>query len=165
MIMRKTVVAVSLSIVSSLSFAAGENNVGSCGWGTKIFTGQSGIFPQALAGITNGTFGNQTFAVSSGTSGCTQDGSVSSNWKTAAFIDGNKEKLARDLSRGSGESLDSLVALLGVEQQDRARFVQVTRDNLDRIFPSATASTDEIRAGLRTVLSTDQGLAAYSARV
>lgn len=165
MIMRKTVVAVSLSVVSSLSFAAGENNIGSCGWGTKIFTGQSGIFPQALAGITNATFGNQTFAVSSGTSGCTQDGTVSSNWKTAAFIDGNKEKLARDLSRGSGESLDSLVALLGVEQQDRARFVQVTRDNLDRIFPSATASTDEIRAGLRTVLNTDQGLAAYSARV
>lgn len=165
MIMRKAVVAVSLSIVSSLSFAAGENNVGSCGWGTKIFTGQSGVMPQAFAGITNGTFGNQTFAVSSGTSGCTQDGTVSSSWQTAAFIDGNKEKLARDLSRGSGESLDSLVALLGVQQQDRARFVQVARDNLDRIFPSATASTDEIRAGLRTVLSADQGLAAYSARV
>jgi len=165
MIMRKTVVAVSLSIVSSLSFAAGENNVGSCGWGSKLFIGESGIFPQALAGITNGTFGNQTFAISSGTSGCTQDGTVSSNWQTAAFIDGNKEKLARDLSRGSGESLDSLVALLGVEQQDRARFVQVTRDHLANIFPSATASTDEIRAGLRSVLSADKSLAAYSARV
>lgn len=163
--MRTTVLALSLSLASSMALAAGENNVGSCGWGTKLFTGQSGIFPQAFAGITNGTFGNQTFAVSSGTSGCTQDGTVSSNWKTAAFIDGNKEKLARDLSRGSGESLDSLVALLGVEQQDRARFVQVARDNLDRIFPSATASTDDIRSGLRTVLSADQSLAAYSARV
>ncbi|MEO8040041.1 MAG: DUF3015 family protein [Betaproteobacteria bacterium] len=165
MIMRKTLIAVSLSIASTLSIAAGENNVGSCGWGTKIFTGQSGVFPQALAGITNGTFGNQTFAISSGTSGCTQDGTVASSWQTAAFIDGNKEKLARDLSRGSGESLDSLVALMGVEQQDRARFVQVARDNLARIFPSSSASTDEIRAGLREVLSADQSLAVYSARV
>ncbi|MBX9962905.1 MAG: DUF3015 domain-containing protein [Burkholderiales bacterium] len=165
MIMRKTVVAVSLTIVSGLALAAGENNVGSCGWGSKLFDGQSGIFPQALAGITNGTFGNQTFAVSTGSSGCTQDGTVKSGWQTAAFIDGNKEKLARDMSRGSGESLDSLAAVLGVEEKDRARFVQVTRDNLAIIFPSSTATTDEIRTGLRAVLNTDRDLAAYSARV
>lgn len=165
MIMRKTVVAASLSIASSLALAAGENNVGSCGWGSKLFDGQSGIFLQAFASITNGTFGNQTFGVSSGTSGCTQDGAVKSGWQTAAFIDGNKEKLARDMSRGSGESLDSLAAVLGVDEKDRARFVQVTRANLAVIFPSATATTDEIRTGLRAVLNADRDLAAYSTRV
>ena len=65
------------------AMAAGENNIGSCGWGAKLFDGQQGVAPQVLGATTNGTFGNQTFAITSGTSGCTQDGAVKSNWKTA----------------------------------------------------------------------------------
>ncbi|MCW5623635.1 MAG: DUF3015 domain-containing protein [Burkholderiales bacterium] len=162
---RHCLVALTIAALPFSALAAGENNIGSCGWGSKVFAGQSGIAPQVLGATTNGTFGNQTFAITSGTSGCTQDGAVSTTWQTAAFIDGNKEKLARDLSRGNGESLDSLAQLLGVEEQDKARFVQATRDNIDRIFPTADASTDDIRAGLRAVLGSDAKLGAYTARI
>lgn len=164
-VIRATMIAAALCAAPILAHAAGENNVGSCGWGSKLFEGQSGIFPQALAGITNGTFGNQTFAVSTGSSGCTQDGAVSSNWKTAMFIDGNKERLARDMSRGSGESLDTLAKLLGVKEEHKSQFVRATRENFGRIFPSATATTDEIRVGLIQVLSSEKGLSSYSARI
>lgn len=157
---------VSLAVAAPLgAMAASQNNIGTCGWGSKLFDGQSGIAPQVLAVTTNGTFGNQTFGISSGTSGCTQDGAVSSTWKTAMFIDGNKDKLARDMSRGSGESLDSLARLLGVDDQHKARFVALTRGNVGRIFPAADASTDDIRAGLRAVMAEDQALAAYTARI
>ena len=139
------------------------NNVGSCGWGSKLFDGQSGVVPQGLAGITNGIFFNQTFGVSFGTSGCTQDGTVRSTWKTSMFIDGNKERLARDMSVGSGESLDSLAHLLGVEAADRAAFNRVARDNMQRIFPSDNAATDQILSVLRNVLSADAQLARYTA--
>lgn len=158
-------VAVLLAALPLTTLAAGENNVGSCGWGSKVFDGQSGLAPQVLAATTNGTFGNQTFAITSGTSGCTQDGAVKSGWQTAMFIDGNKSRLARDMSRGSGESLDALAKLLGVGEQDKARFAALTRDNVARIFPSADASTDEIRAGLRAVLAADASLAAYTAQI
>lgn len=157
---------VSLAVAAPLGvLAAPQNNIGTCGWGSKLFDGQSGIAPQVLAVTTNGTFGNQTFGISSGTSGCSQDGAVSSTWKTAMFIDGNKDKLARDMSRGSGESLDSLARLLGVDDQHKARFVALTRGNVGRIFPAADASTDDIRAGLRAVMAEDQALAAYTARI
>jgi hypothetical protein len=112
---------------------------------------------------TNGTFGNQTFGITSGTSGCTQNGTVSSNWRTALFIDGNKEKLARDMSVGSGEALDSLAHLLGVESQDRVAFNRVAKDNMARIFPSHEASTQEIATALRQVLASDAQLSRYSA--
>jgi hypothetical protein len=147
-----------------MAMAAGDN-VGACGPGSRLFEGQSGIAPQVLAITTNEFAGINTFAMSSGTSGCSQDGKVSSNWKTAAFIDSNKDRLARDLSRGNGESLDSLAQLLGVKDQDKAAFVRTTRDNMARIFPSAQASTDDIRAGLREVLAADSALAGYAARV
>jgi hypothetical protein len=140
--------------------AAGENNIGSCGWGAKLFDGQSGIAPQVLAVTTNGTFGNQTFAITSGTSGCTQDGSVRSNWKTALFIDGNKEMLARDMSVGSGETLDSLAHLMGVESQDRVAFNRVAKENLWKIF--SADSTSDIVANFRQVLAQDAQLARYT---
>jgi len=120
--MKKLVAAAAIAALFPAVALAQQNNVGSCGWGSKLMDGQSGVFPQALAGITNGTSGNQTFGVSTGTSGCTQDGTVRSTWKTAMFIDGNKERLARDMSVGNGEALESLAHLLGVEQVDRPAF-------------------------------------------
>ncbi|HWI37931.1 MAG TPA: DUF3015 domain-containing protein [Burkholderiales bacterium] len=158
--MKKLLIAVAIALPAS-AMAAGENNIGNCGWGSKLFDGQSGIAPQVLGATTNGTFGNQTFAITSGTSGCTQDGAVKSNWKTALFIDGNKEMLARDMSVGSGETLDSLAHLMGVESQDRAAFNRVAKENLWKIF-SADATAD-IMANFRQVLAADAQLARYTA--
>ena len=160
--MKKILAVVAVAAVFPMSaMAAGENNIGSCGWGSKLFDGQQGIAPQVLAVTTNGTFGNQTFGITFGTSGCTQDGAVRSNWKTALFIDGNKEMLARDMSVGSGETLDSLAHLMGVESQDRAAFNQIAKENLWKIF--AADSTADIMANFRQVLSANEQLARYTA--
>ncbi len=158
--MKKLCVVAVLAAFPALAMA---DNVGQCGWGSKLLAGQKGIAPQVLAVTTNGTFGNQTFGITSGTSGCTQDGAVSSNWRTSLFIDGNKEKLARDMSTGSGETLDSLAHLIGVESQDRVAFNRAAKDNLARIFPSHEASTQEIATALREVLASDAQLSRYSA--
>ncbi len=152
-------------LVAPLSAMAAGNNIGTCGWGSKVFDGQSGIAPQVLAATTNGTFGNQTFGITFGTSGCTQDGAVSSSWKTAAFIDGNKAKLARDMSRGKGETLDALAKVMGVADADKAHFYTTTKQNFDRIFPSDQADTQAVLDGLKQVVASDERLAAYTARI
>ena len=154
-----TVVAIA-ALFPAAAMAAGENNVGACGWGSKLFQNESGLAPQVLAATTNGTFGNQTFGITSGTSGCTQDGAVKSNWRTALFIDGNRDALARDMSVGSGEALDSLAHLMGVEAQDRVAFNRAAKDNLARIF--AKDATPEIMAALRQILADDAQLARYT---
>lgn len=165
--MKKLVLAVATiaisSAVSGTAMAAGENNIGSCGWGSKLFDGQSGVLMQSLGATTNGTLWNQTFGITSGTSGCTQDGVVKSNWRTAMFIDGNKEKLARDMSVGHGETLDALASLLGVREEDKATFQTTTRENFDRIFVPGNASGEQILASLKQVLSERSELVTYSA--
>ena len=159
--MKKLLAVVSVAALFPMTaMAAGENNIGNCGWGSKLFDGQSGIAPQVLAVTTNGTFGNQTFGITSGTSGCTQDGAVKSNWKTALFIDGNKDALARDMSVGSGETLDSLAHLMGVQAQDRAAFNQAAKQNMARIF--SNDATPEIMAALRQVLADNAQLSRYT---
>jgi hypothetical protein len=150
--MKKLVAVAAVAALFPAIAVAQQNNIGSCGWGSKVFDGQSGLAPQVLGATTNGTFGNQTFGITSGTSGCTQDGAVRSTWKTAMFIDGNKETLARD----------SLAHLLGVEAADRAAFNRIARDNMQRIFPRDNAETEQVVAALREVLMSDAKLARYT---
>lgn len=147
------------------AFAQAADNVGQCGWGSKLMDGNQGIAPQVLAVTTNGTSGNQTFGITSGTSGCTQDGVVRSNWKTAMFIDKNMNKLAYDMSAGQGESLDTLAALIGVDASDKAAFAAATKANFGTIFASASSSSEDVRAALKSVLASDAQLSKYSANV
>ena len=162
--MKKIIIAAVLFVVPAIAFAA-NNNVGSCGWGSKAFEGQSGVAPQVFAATTNGTSGNQTFGISSGTLGCTQDGTVTSTWKTSMFIDGNKERLARDMSIGNGETLDTLAHLIGVQDQHRAKFNRAMQENLSRIFPSENVATEQIVVALKDVLASDRELAQYAASI
>lgn len=156
---------VAFAFVGLFPLAASADNIGQCGWGSKVFDGQSGVAPQVLAATTNGTSGNQTFGISSGTSGCTQDGVVRSSWRTAMFIDGNKEKLARDMSVGQGETLDSLAQLLGVEEVHKPAFFAATKHNFARIFAARNDSTDEIAASLKRVLAEHESLSIYSTAI
>ena len=150
------------SVFSSTAMAQ-QNNIGSCGWGSKLFDGQKGVFPQVLAVTTNGTSGNQTFAISSGTSGCSQSGVVSSSWKTAMFIDSNMNKLAKDMSAGEGESLVSLASLMGIGEQDRPAFYAETKANFAQIFPKSDVSSKEVAASLKNVLANNAALSKYVA--
>ena len=53
-------------MIAAGSSAMAQNNVG-CGWGSAVFNGQRGVAPQVLADTTNGTSGNATFGMTSGT--------------------------------------------------------------------------------------------------
>lgn len=159
---KKLVVAAAIAVLPVSAMAA---NVGECGWGSKLFDGQQGLAPQVLAVTTNGTSGNQTFGISSGTSGCTQNGVVRSSWKTAMFIEKNKTKLSQNMSVGHGEALDSLASLMGVSKADKPVFEQVAKENFAKVFPSTDVSTKQVMASLREVLKSNERLSQYATAV
>lgn len=164
--MRKKLVFAAFLAAAALPIGAmAAQNVGECGWGSKLFDGQQGIAPQVLAVTTNGTSGNQTFGISSGTSGCTQSGVVRSNWRTAMFIGNNKTRLSENVSVGHGEALDSLASLMGVSKADKPAFEQVAKANFSKIFPTPDVSTQEVMASLREVLKSNAQLSHYAAAV
>ena len=163
--MKKIILGSLLVSVTAVSAFAEVNNVGTCGWGSKLFEGNDGIAPQVLAVTTNGTFGNQTFAITSGTSGCTQGGVVRSNWKTVMFIEGNKTRLAQDIATGEGESLASLSKVVGVEAQDEQRFAAGVKSNFSNLFPSEEVTAGQVTESLKSILLNDEVLAKYTSRV
>ena len=135
---------------------AQANNVGSCGWGSKLFEGQRGVFAQVLAATTNNTSSN-TFSITTGTSGCTSDGLVTSGWRTAMFIDGTRLALARDAAAGQGETLDALMAVMAVKPADHDYFKSTLKARFATVF-----SNENIAANLKSMLASDTRLAAYA---
>jgi hypothetical protein len=162
---KKLAIAALIFLAPATSFA---DNVGGCGVGAKLFSGSSGLASNVFAVITDGfldmAISLRPFAITSGTSGCSQDGAIKSNWKTAMFIDANKDRLARDMSIGSGETLDSLAHLIGVREDDRATFGRVMQANVFVIFRS-DSSTDDNVVALKQVLRSDRELAQYAASI
>jgi len=80
----------------------------------------------------------------------------------AMFIDGNKKVLARDMSIGSGEALETLAKLIGVSDADKAAFYQAAKNNFARIFTSADVTTEQLMASLKQVLAANSELTQYS---
>ena len=114
--MKKFLAVALLAGASSMSYA--DPDAG-CGLGSALWAGQSGLLPKVLAATTNGIFGNQTFGISTGTLGCSHNGTVSSSVRLTMFTGSNIEKLARDMSVGQGETLNVMADLMGVQAQDK----------------------------------------------
>lgn len=153
--MKKLIVGALILGASTLSFAGTGPG---CGVGTMIWKGQSGIAPHVLAATTNGTFGNQTLGMTTGTLGCQTNQSIQS---MALYLDSNIDKVARDMSRGEGENLDTLAVLIGVEEQDRAHFNSTLRSNFSEIFPTADTTSDQAVSAIVEILEQDPSLSGY----
>lgn len=120
----------SSSSMSSSHSGGGKYGAAGCGLGSIMF-GDSPGFIQVVAATFNSTGGNQTFAITSGTSNC-EDGGGSK--KAELFIIVNKEMLAKDSSRGRGETIENLAALL--ECSNAGSLGTTLQGEYSRIFPN-----------------------------
>ena len=91
-----------------------------------------------MAVTTNGTFGTQTFGISTGTSGCDQNGRISGGTgRLFAFLENNLEQFAVDAARGSGETIETIAALTG---KSADKVSEVVQENFAFIFDSHDVS-------------------------
>lgn len=97
---------------------------------------------QVFAVTTNGTSGNQTFGITSGTSGCAKPAKFVSNDKANEFVAGNMDALALDISNGQGEALTTLATLLNVSNPET--FNTVLQANFDKIYTSENVSSANV---------------------
>ena len=122
----------SADVVSDLS-KPGSYGMGGCGLGSMIFESNT-KGSQILAATTNGSFGTNTFGISSGTSNCTKGGVVAKNREQEAFVEVNMQSLEREAASGGGEYLAALGTLLGCDSGAQPEFFHVVQDNFDTIF-------------------------------
>jgi hypothetical protein len=122
-------------------------------WAQPNFTGSHHIMQQVLAATTNGTFGSQTFGISFGTSGCTNDGVIASNQKVNVFADVNLDRLRQEMAQGQGEYLASLASLIGVPAERQSDFFTLTQEKYSTLFTSEQTTSNEMLVALNQELS------------
>ncbi len=144
------VVAV-LCLVSAAS-AVDPKNTG-CGLGSMAWEGQNGLMSQTAAATTNGTSGNQTFGITSGTSNCEQYKTFTMNEKLNPFVADNLDSLAKDIAKGEGEYLDTMASLMEVDQTQRPQFYALLQKNFSRIYSSPAVTPADVLANISNVAS------------
>lgn len=121
------------------ALAVDRSNVG-CGLGTQVFKDQDGVISHACAATTNGTFGNQTFGITSGTLECNKPASFASNEKLNKFVSDNMDNLAMDIAKGSGEYLTTLAVLMDTPVEGRSDLYHQLQANFSAIYTSETVT-------------------------
>ena len=162
--LRQFIVALGVVAVASqagLAMAANPDTGPGCGLG-KIawadFKNQKNIAPQVLMVTTNGT-GMNTFAISSGTSGCTNDGQVWASERANVFAAINLDNLTQEMAQGKGEHLASLATLMGVPNEQHAAFFALTQERYTALVQDGETSSVALVKTLNDAISKSPVLA------
>lgn len=157
------VVSLSALMLTAVStYADTPKKSAGCGWGNMLFEGQKGLGPYVFASTTNGTLGNATFGMTSGTNGCDTSKPMGYGGHSLLAMNGMLDGIAEDMARGKGEYLDSYSALLGVDQKDQAYFAKVTHAHYGEIFSAHNLSSEQVLSRTLAVMSKDAVLMRYS---
>lgn len=113
------------------SMASGQRMAG-CGLGSMVVEDDS-KWSQVGASLLNGT-GMQSFAISFGTSNCTEDGAVNASREKEAFTEANLADLRKDVAVGSGEYLAALASLYNCQGENSQVFMSKLSESRESIF-------------------------------
>jgi hypothetical protein len=135
-----------------------------CGPGPLIVQKNKGIILQTLGATTNATLlPTQAFAITSGTSGCSNSGIVQQQEiETRMFVVVNYDNLASDMAVAQGQHLETLAGLLGCDGSTYAAFSALTRERLPS-WLDAASSPDAGLQQLKQAMRAQPALASCSA--
>lgn len=105
-----------------------------CGLGSILFN-EEVWWKQVFAATTNGSFGNQTFGITSGTSNCAS-GIFSKTQKQKDYVAANLSSLQREVAQGSGDTVKGFASVFGCPASSYHDFGKYTQSNYNAIFNS-----------------------------
>lgn len=149
--------AAGTTLLAAAAMAASNNDAG-CGVGSLIFKDNTAV-EQVLAATTNGTFGNQTFGITTGTLGCSASGNLQHTSQAQQnFVAANYRNLSREMAAGQGEYLSSLAGMLGCSQTSIGDFGKLTQSNYSALFPTKDSTPEQTLGTLKAELKADPKL-------
>ncbi len=151
--MRKILFISAVVLVSASAANAQSYGTAGCGLGSVVLGNQKG-FAQVLAATLNGIVGNQTFGITSGTLNCGEAATTKMGAKS--FIETNREALAKDISRGQGETVKNLATLAGCT--DASAVGAKLQKSFSAIFPAASTPNEQVSETIISTLQSDKSL-------
>lgn len=167
--LRRVMVFMGVAVMAAqagLSMAANPDTGPGCGLGKVAwgdFKNQKNIGPQSMMWLTNVT-GLASFGISSGTSGCTNDGQVWAQEKVNVFAAMNFENLTQEMAQGNGEHLASLATLMGIPADRHAQFFTLTQVRYTSLMEAGDTSPVAMIKALNETIANTPVLAHASSR-
>ena len=146
--MKKILLSTLAAFALTTTAFAGVNSQTGCGLGAVLIKDDSSALMLALQATTNATSGIQTFGITSGTSGCKKTKFVM-NERASEFVASNMDILAKEISVGHGESLDTLAELL--EVQNTVAFEADLQANYNSIYTSQKVEMSDVLDNIATI--------------
>ena len=163
--MRKKLIGLFLATFLIPAASALADEAAGCGLGKTLWEGQSGLLANVSAATTNGTSGNNTFGMTSGTSGCNADSTVLKEKEQEVFVAVNMDNLSQEMAQGNGEHLRALATLMGCSTSVYSDFAGMTQEKYTVLFNGAETSTLELLSGLKREMSAHPALSAACTRI
>lgn len=155
MLNRKLLIAIAAVGMATAAYAGGQNDSG-CGLGSMLFKEDKPAH-QIVAATTNGSFGNQTFGITTGTIGCTSGGLIKAGKEREVFVATNLRALEREMAAGKGQYATSLGALMGCGA-NTDKFLSFSKARYETLFPSAGVTPKELLENLSREIASDKAL-------
>ena len=153
--MKRTLwVFVAVAGLAAAASAASQNDAG-CGLGAQLFKDNRPV-DQILAATTNGSFGTQTFGITTGTLGCTSGGLIKASKEREVFTATNFRALEQELAAGSGQYEASLAALSGCKAEQFSAFAKA---RYEKLLPSEKTTPAELLNNIDKEISSDPTMA------
>lgn len=141
--------------MSGMALGNPPNHGPGCGLGILAWAEHpdkfNNIAPQVLMATTNAT-GFQTFAISSGTSGCTNDGAVWASEKVNVFATVNFDNLSQEMAQGEGEHLTSLATLMGIPVAQQPAFFAMTQEKYTTLVQDGEPSPKAVISAMHDAM-------------
>jgi len=134
--MKKLVLLVMVMGLSTVAMAKSHGPAG-CGLGQLLFKDKDGLLFNVLAATFNGSSGNQTFGMSTGTLGC--EDAQTAKVTAVSFVEANRVALANDVARGGGDTLQGYLQIVNKKDVDASKL----QKNFAQIF-STEKSAEQV---------------------
>ncbi len=159
--LKKTGLILGMCCLLPFSAAYANSDGSGCGLGKLILEGKSGTGVNIGASIINSIYGNQTFAMTSGTSGCDTTTTVKNDTQEREiFVASNIDNLSVDAAQGQGNYLASLAHIMEIHDRDKNSFYELTQHHYEALFAN-TAKPEEVLAALDIAMASDNNLHKY----
>ncbi len=153
--MKRTLFALAaVTLLTAAARAASQNDAG-CGLGAQLFKENRPV-DQILGATTNGSFGTQTFGITTGTLGCSSGGLIKASKEREVFTATNFRALEQELASGSGQYEASLAAMSGCKADEFGAFAKA---HYEKILPSEKTTSNELLKNLDKEISSDPAMA------
>lgn len=155
-------VGMSSMLLAGSSFA--EDKSSGCGLGWQV-TQRNSLLSSMVRNSTNAIFSNNTFGMSSGTSGCAKHSIVQNDKQQIHYAEANHDVLMVEMAQGDGEYLRTFANVMGCAPGSYAYFSQMTKTHYSEIYTNESTSSVEVLNNVQQQIQNDPVLALSCSQV